>query len=69
MKTIKGPAIFLAQFAGDETPFNSLIGLAGWAAALATRGSRSRPGTRVSSTSRPGLHSDYTETDWAGRLG
>jgi len=24
MKTIKGPAIFLAQFAGDTAPFNSL---------------------------------------------
>ena len=26
MKTIKGPAIFLAQFAGDAAPFNSLDG-------------------------------------------
>lgn len=32
MKTIKGPAIFLAQFAGDSAPFNSLEGIAGWAA-------------------------------------
>ena len=24
MKTIRGPAIFLAQFAGDTPPFNSL---------------------------------------------
>ena len=23
MKTIKGPALFLAQFAGDDAPFNS----------------------------------------------
>lgn len=34
MKTIKGPAIFLAQFAGDEAPFNSLDSIAGWAASL-----------------------------------
>ena len=34
MKTIKGPAIFLAQFAGDQAPFNSLPGMAKWAAAL-----------------------------------
>jgi sugar phosphate isomerase/epimerase len=34
MKTIKGPGIFLAQFAGDEAPFNTLVGLAGWAAKL-----------------------------------
>lgn len=32
MKTIKGPAIFLAQFAGDEAPYNSLEGLCKWAA-------------------------------------
>ena len=24
MKTIKGPAVFLAQFMGDQAPFNSL---------------------------------------------
>lgn len=33
MKTIKGPAVFLAQFASDEAPYNSLEGLAGWAKA------------------------------------
>ncbi len=32
MKTIKGPGIFLAQFAGDEPPYNTLEGLAQWAA-------------------------------------
>ena len=32
MKTIKGPAIFLAQFAADEPPYNSLEGMAQWAA-------------------------------------
>ncbi len=34
MKTIKGPGIFLAQFAGDEAPFNTLEGMAHWAAGL-----------------------------------
>lgn len=34
MKTIKGPAIFLAQFAADEAPFNTLAGMAQWAANL-----------------------------------
>lgn len=34
MKTIKGPAIFLAQFADSAAPFNSLEGLATWAAKL-----------------------------------
>ncbi|MGD9538923.1 MAG: sugar phosphate isomerase/epimerase family protein [Alphaproteobacteria bacterium] len=34
MKTIKGPAIFLAQFAGDAPPFNSLDSIGKWAADL-----------------------------------
>jgi sugar phosphate isomerase/epimerase len=34
MKTIKGPGIFLAQFAGDEAPFNTLAEMAKWAAGL-----------------------------------
>jgi sugar phosphate isomerase/epimerase len=38
MKTIKGPALFVAQFLGDEPPFNSLDGLAGWAASLGYKG-------------------------------
>jgi len=38
MKTMKGPAIFLAQFAGDAAPFNSLAGMAGWAASLGYKG-------------------------------
>jgi len=32
--TLKGPGIFLAQFAGDEPPFNSLETIAEWAASL-----------------------------------
>ncbi len=34
MRTIKGPGIFLAQFAGDAAPYNSLAGMAKWAAGL-----------------------------------
>ncbi|HEY1897847.1 MAG TPA: sugar phosphate isomerase/epimerase [Terracidiphilus sp.] len=34
MKTIKGPGIFLAQFAGDAAPFNNLENMARWAAGL-----------------------------------
>jgi len=32
MKTIHGPGLFLAQFAGDAAPFNTLAGIARWAA-------------------------------------
>ncbi len=34
MTTIKGPAIFLAQFISDKEPFNSLDNICKWAAAL-----------------------------------
>nr|WP_314626774.1 sugar phosphate isomerase/epimerase [uncultured Janthinobacterium sp.] len=38
MKTIQGPAIFLAQFLGDAPPFDSLEHLAQWAAGLGYQG-------------------------------
>jgi sugar phosphate isomerase/epimerase len=38
VKTIKGPGIFLAQFAGSEAPFNSLDSIAEWAAGQGYKG-------------------------------
>ena len=38
MKTIKGPGLFLAQFAGDEAPFNSWDGITKWAADCGYKG-------------------------------
>jgi sugar phosphate isomerase/epimerase len=38
MKTVKGPAIFLAQFAGDNAPFNNLENIARWAGSLGYTG-------------------------------
>jgi len=38
MTTIKGPAIFIAQFIGDEEPFNSLPGICQWAKNLGYQG-------------------------------
>lgn len=38
MKTIKGPAVFLAQFMDDVAPFNSLDGLCQWASDLGYKG-------------------------------
>ncbi len=38
MKTIKGPAIFLAQFAGDAEPYNDLASISTWAAGLGYKG-------------------------------
>jgi sugar phosphate isomerase/epimerase len=34
MKTIKGPALFLAQFADDKAPFNNLKDICTWAASI-----------------------------------
>ena len=38
MKKIKGPAIFLAQFVGDQEPFNSLDSISKWASSLGYKG-------------------------------
>ncbi|GAA6182386.1 sugar phosphate isomerase/epimerase [Shimia sp. NS0008-38b] len=35
---IKGPALFLAQFASDDAPYNSLESIADWAAGLGYKG-------------------------------
>ena len=34
MKTVKGPGLFLAQFAADRAPFNNWRGITAWAASL-----------------------------------
>jgi sugar phosphate isomerase/epimerase len=38
MKTIKGPAVFLAQFISDKPPFNELKSICKWAASLGFKG-------------------------------
>ena len=38
MRTMQGPAIFLAQFVDDAAPFNSLDSIARWAAGLGFKG-------------------------------
>ncbi len=38
MKTIKGPGLFLAQYAGTEAPFDTLDNLAEWAAGMGFAG-------------------------------
>lgn len=38
MKTIKGPALFLAQFAGDDAPFSTWDGITKWAADCGYKG-------------------------------
>src|SRR5699024_11817855 len=38
LKTIKGPAVFLAQFVDNKAPFNTLEGMCKWAADLGYKG-------------------------------
>ena len=38
MSKMKGPAIFLAQFAGEEAPFNDLASISRWAGDLGYKG-------------------------------
>lgn len=38
MRTLKGPGLFLAQFAGDTAPFNSWDSITAWAASLGYKG-------------------------------
>lgn len=38
MKTIKGPAIFLAQFMGDKAPYNNIESICKWANGLGFKG-------------------------------
>ncbi|WP_022826147.1 sugar phosphate isomerase/epimerase family protein [Hymenobacter norwichensis] len=38
MKTIKGPGIFLAQFIGDQAPFNNLESICAWASSQGYKG-------------------------------
>ncbi|QQL50687.1 sugar phosphate isomerase/epimerase family protein [Mucilaginibacter ginkgonis] len=38
MVTIKGPALFIAQFIGDKAPFNDLKSISEWAAGLGYKG-------------------------------
>ena len=38
MKTIKGPAVFLAQFVDSKAPFNTLDGMCKWASDLGYKG-------------------------------
>ena len=38
MRTIKGPALLIAQLASDRAPFNTLPGMAKWAAGLGYKG-------------------------------
>ncbi len=61
MRTIKGPAIFLAQFEGNEPPFDSLAGMAGWAAGLGYKGLQLPTGGRLVNLELAAESRDYCD--------
>jgi sugar phosphate isomerase/epimerase len=67
MKTIKGPGIFLAQFLGQEAPFDTLEGLAGWAASLGFEGIQIPCDSRLIDLKLAAESRDYCD-DLRGRL-
>jgi len=69
MKTMKGPGLFLAQFVGDEAPFDTLDGLAGWAADCGYIGLQVPTGDmRLMDVGLAATSRDYAQ-ELAGRLG
>ncbi|WP_320188482.1 sugar phosphate isomerase/epimerase (plasmid) [Agrobacterium rosae] len=67
MKTIKGPAIFLAQFFGETPPFDTLNNLAVWAASLGYKGIQIPTDPRLFDLDIAGQSKNYCD-DVRGRL-
>ncbi len=68
MITLKGPGIFLAQFASDTPPFNSLETIAHWAASLGYKGIQiPTPDTRLFDLAKAAESKAYCD-DLAGML-
>lgn len=67
MKTIKGPAIFLAQFAGNEAPFDTLDNLGQWAASLGYKGIQVPTGPKLFDLEKAAKSKDYCD-EIKGRL-
>lgn len=61
MKTIKGPGIFLAQFAGDAPPFDRLDTIADWAAGLGYVGVQMPTTTSLFDLARAADSKDYCQ--------
>lgn len=67
MKTIKGPAIFLAQFVGDKAPFDTLDNLGQWAASLGYKGIQVPTDPRLFDLEKAAASKTYCD-DIKGRL-
>ena len=60
---MKGPAIFLAQFIGEDAPYNSLPSLCAWAAELGYKGIQlpADPGAGLIDLQRAAQSQDYAD--------
>ena len=67
MKTIRGPAIFLAQFVGDKAPFDTLDNLGQWAASLGYKGIQVPTDPKVFDLEKAAASKTYCD-DIKGRL-
>ncbi len=61
MQKIKGPAIFLAQFIGDEAPFNDLLSLCQWAASLGYKGIQLPTDPKLIDLSKAAISQSYCD--------
>lgn len=68
MKTLQGPAIFLAQFLGDAAPFDTLPHLARWAAGLGYKGIQLPTDARLIDLQRAAESQTYCD-ELAGQAG
>ncbi|MDH2325427.1 sugar phosphate isomerase/epimerase [Cereibacter sp. SYSU M97828] len=67
MRTMKGPGIFLAQFAGDAAPFNTWDGITKWAADTGYLGVQVPSGaTQLIDLDKAAASKDYAQ-EWAGK--
>ncbi len=68
MKTLQGPAIFLAQFLGAAAPFDTLAHLARWAAGLGYKGIQLPTDTRLIDLQQAAQSQTYCD-ELAGQAG
>jgi sugar phosphate isomerase/epimerase len=62
VRTIKGPAIFVAQYASDKAPFNTLDGICGWASSLGYKGIQLPIDPRFIDIERAATDADYCDS-------
>ena len=62
MRTLKGPAIFVAQYVSDEAPFNTLQNIATWAKSTGFKGIQLPIDSRLIDISKASTDKNYCQT-------